>query len=165
MRFTANDWLVHPQHGVGRVVRLEIRQFGQGTRQEYYEIAIPTGTVWVPVEGPASALRKLTPKGDLRRYRRVLRGRPISLAADHRQRRIALVERLKESSFQARCELVRDLTAHSQDRPLNQSSDNLLRSARLVLCKEWAAAEGLSLDEAIREVDALLLEGRETYRK
>ena len=38
MRFRANDWLVHPQHGVGQVVRLEIRQFGPGTSLEYYEI-------------------------------------------------------------------------------------------------------------------------------
>jgi CarD family transcriptional regulator len=165
MRFRANDWLVHPKHGVGRVVRLEIRQFGPGTRQEYYEIAIPTGTVWVPVEGPASGLRKLTLKGDLGRYRGVLRGRPTPLVADLKQRRIVLVERLKESSFQARCELVRDLTAHSRDKPLNETSDKLLRSARLVLCTEWAAAEGLSLAEATSEVEALLLEGRETYGK
>ena len=163
MRFRANDWLVHPQHGVGQVVRLETRRFGPGTSLEYYEIAIPTGTVWVPVSGPANGLRKLTPKGDLGRYRGVLKGRPTPLTADHKQRRIVLVERSKESSFQARCEVVRDLTAHGWDKPLNESSGNLLRNARLVLCAEWAAAEGLSLAEAACEVEALLLEGRETY--
>ncbi len=165
MRFSANDWLVHPQHGVGRVVRLETRQFGPGTKQEYYEIAITTGTVWVPVEAPARGLRKLTPKGDLARYRGVLRGRPTPLAEDLKQRRIILFERQKESSFQARCELVRDLTAHSRFKPLNESSDKLLRSARLLLCTEWAAAEGLSVGEATSEVDSLLLEGTETYGK
>jgi CarD family transcriptional regulator len=165
MRFSANDWLVHPQHGVGRVVRLETRQFGPGTRQEYYEIAITTGTVWVPVEAPPSGLRKLTPKGDLGRYRGVLRSRPTPLVADLKQRRIILFERLKESSFQSRCELVRDLTAHSRCKPLNESSDKLLRSARLLLCAEWAAAEGLSVGEATCEVDSLLLEGTETYGK
>jgi CarD family transcriptional regulator len=164
MRYRANDWLVHPQHGVGRVVKLETREFGEGTK-EYYEIAIPTGTVWVPVEGPAGGLRKLGTKGDLGKYRSVLKGRPTPLPPDHKQRQIALVERLKESSFQARCEVVRDLTAHSWDKPLNESSSNLLRSARLVLCAEWAAAEGLSVAEATREIEALLLEGRETYGK
>jgi RNA polymerase-interacting CarD/CdnL/TRCF family regulator len=165
MRFRANDLLVHPQYGVGRVVKLETRQFGPGTKQQYYEIAIPTGTAWVPVEGPASGLRKLTAKGDLARYRDVLRARPIPLASDHKQRQIALTERLKESSFQARCEVVRDLTAHSWDKPLNESSGNLLRNARLVLCAEWAAAEGLSLAEAMGEVEALLLEGKRAYGK
>jgi len=162
MRFRANDWLVHPQHGVGQVVRLEIRQFGPGTSLEYYEIAIPTGTVWVPVSGPANGLRKLTPKGDLGRYRGVLKGRPTPLTADHKQRRIVLVERSKESSFQARCEVVRDLTAHSWHRPLSESSSLMLQRARQVLCAEWAAAEGLSLVDATLEVEALLLEGRKT---
>jgi CarD family transcriptional regulator len=165
MRFRANDLIVHPQHGVGRVVKLESREFGQGKRQEYYEIAIPTGTVWVPVEGPAHGLRKLGSKADLGRYRSVLRSRPTPLSPDHKQRQIALVERLRESSFQARCEVVRDLTAHSWEKPLNESSGNLLRSARQVLCAEWAAAEGLTLAEATREVEALLLEGKETYGK
>jgi RNA polymerase-interacting CarD/CdnL/TRCF family regulator len=119
----------------------------------------------VPVEGSASGLRRLTGKGDLDTYRAVLRGRPTPLAADHRERQIALVERLKQSSFQARCEVVRDLVAHSWAKPLNESSATSLRNARHVLCAEWAAAEGLSLAEATREVEALLLEGRKTYGK
>jgi RNA polymerase-interacting CarD/CdnL/TRCF family regulator len=147
------------------VVKLETKQFGVAPRQQYYEIAIPTGTVWVPVEGSASGLRRLTGKGDLDTYRAVLRGRPTPLAADHRERQIALVERLKQSSFQARCEVVRDLVAHSWAKPLNESSATSLRNARHVLCAEWAAAEGLSLAEATREVEALLLEGRKTYGK
>jgi RNA polymerase-interacting CarD/CdnL/TRCF family regulator len=165
MPIKINDWVVHPQHGVGRVVKLETRQFGPGTKRRYYEISIPTGTIWVPVEGPPSGLRKLTAKGELSRYRGLLRSRPTPLASDHRQRQLELVERLKESSFAARCEVVRDLTAHSWHKPLNESSGILLRSARQVLCAEWAAAEGLSLVEATHEVEALLLEGRTTYRK
>lgn len=165
MLIKVNDWVVHPQHGVGRVVRLEMREFGPGTKRRYYEIAIPTGTIWVPVEGPVSGLRKLTSKSDLGKYRGLLRSRPTPLASDHRQRQIALVERLKESSFQSRCEVVRDLTAHSWQKPLNESSGVLLRSARHVLCAEWAAAEGLSLADATQEIEALLLEGRKTYEK
>jgi len=165
MRFRANDWLVHPQHGVGRVINVETRQFGRGTEEEYYEIAIPTGTVWVPVEDHPTGLRKLTAKADLTKYRNVLRGRPMPLDADPKQRRLDLAERSRESSFQARCEVVRDLTAHGWDKPLNESSGNLLRNARLVLCAEWAAAEGLSLADAACEIEALLREGKEAYAK
>ena len=165
MAIKVNDWAVHPRHGVGRVVKLETRRFGAGPERQYYQLAIPTGTVWVPVEGSTSGLRQLTAKGDLARYRGLLRSRPTSLAADHRQRQIALVDRLKESSFEARCELVRDLTAHSWHKALNERSGVMLRSARHALCAEWAAVEGLSLDEATHEVEALLLEGRKTYEK
>jgi RNA polymerase-interacting CarD/CdnL/TRCF family regulator len=165
MQIRVNDWVVHPHHGVGQVVKLETREFGPGTRRRYYEIAIPTGTIWVPVEGPPSGLRRLTAKSDLARYRGLLRSRPTPLATDHRQRQNDLVERLKVSSLQARCEVVRDLTAHSWGKPLNESSGALLRSARHVLCAEWAAAEGLSLADATQEIEALLLEGRRAHEK
>jgi RNA polymerase-interacting CarD/CdnL/TRCF family regulator len=163
MRFRTNDWLVHPQYGVGRVVKLETKQIGLGTRLEYYEIAISTGTVWVPVEGHPSGLRKVTLKDDLGRYRVVLKGRPTPLAADHKQRHLTLVERLKESTLQAKCEVVRDLMAFRWSKSLNESSSMMLRSTRHFLCSEWAAAEGLSIAEATDEIDALLLEGKATY--
>lgn len=165
MPIEVNDWVVHPQTGVGRVVKLEVREFGPGTAQRYYVIAIAKGTMWVPVEGPASGLRKLTAKGELGKYRGILRSRPTPLVADSRQRQIALAERLKEGSFQARCEVVRDLTAHRWNKSLNESSGILLRSAHEVLCAEWAAAGGLSFSEASQEVEALLLEGRKTHEK
>ena len=162
MAMKVDDWAVHPQHGVGRVVKLETRQFDHGPERLYYQFAIATGIVWVPVEGLPSGLRRLTAKSELARYRGLLRSRPTPLAADHRQRQIALVERLKESSFQARCEVVRDLTAHSWHRPLSESGSLMLQRARQVLCAEWAAAEGMSLLDATLEVEALLLEGRKT---
>ena len=165
MSILIDDWVVHPQCGVGRVVKMETRQFGPGTEKRYYVIDIPKGTVWVPVDGHPSGLRKLTAKAELAKYRGILRSRPTPLAADHRQRQLSLAERLKESSFKARCEVVRDLTAHSWHKPLNESSGTLLRAAHGVLCAEWAAAEGLTLNEATQEVETLLLEGRKTYEK
>lgn len=163
--FKSDDWVVHPQHGIGRVVKLETRQFGQTSAQPYYEIALTKGTIWVPVDGPANGLRKLTSKADMGRYRGVLKSRPKPLATDHRRRQLELTDRLKESSFGARCEIVRDLTAHSWAKPLGESSAGLLRLAHEVLDQEWAAAQGLSLTEAAHEVQALLLEGRQKYEK
>jgi RNA polymerase-interacting CarD/CdnL/TRCF family regulator len=165
MAIKVNDLVVHPRHGVGRVVKMEARRFDAGPERQYYQFAIPTGTVWVPVEGTPSGLRQLTAKGDLNRYRDLLRSRPTPLIADYRQCQMALAERLKKSSFKARCELVRDLTAHSWYKALNESSGAILRSTRQALCMEWAAAEGVSLDEATHEVMALLNEGRRTYEK
>ncbi len=165
MQIEVHDWVVHPQHGIGQVVKLETRRVSTRTPRRYFEIAIAKGTIWVPVDESSSRLRRLTPKGDLARYRSLLRSRPTPLDPDHRQRQIALAERVKESSFRARCELVRDLTAHSWNKPLKESSSMLLRSIQEVLCAEWAAAEGLSVVEAAHEVEALLLEGRKAYNR
>lgn len=165
MTIQVNDWVVHPQHGVGRVVNLQTRQFGAGTLRRYYEIALSNGTMWVPVDEAASGLRKLTSRAELPQYRRVLKGRPTPLAGDFRERQIHLSERRKLSSFRSRCELVRDLTAFGWRKPLTESSGTLLRNAQDVLCEEWAVAEGLSALDAAHEVEALLLEGRRLYEK
>ena len=164
MRFEVNEMVVHLQHGVGRVVKLEMRQFSQETAQLYYKIDIPNGTIWVKVDGSPDRLRKLTPKEDLAQYRKILTSRPTPLATDHRRRQIELAERLKDGSFKAKCEVVRDLTALNWHKPLAESSGILLRTTRGALCEEWAAAERLSLVEATREVEALLSEGRRAYK-
>jgi len=163
MSFEVDERVVHPKHGVGRVVRLESKQVGLGSERLYYRVALSKGTIWVPVEGSPGGLRKLTAKGDLGQYRRLLRSRPTPLSPNHRQRQLELLERMKQSSFRARCEVVRDLAALSWHKPLGESVAALLRAAHGVLDEEWAAAEGLSVHEATREVEALLQEGKQAY--
>jgi CarD family transcriptional regulator len=165
MAFEVNDWLVHPQHGVGRVISLQRRQIASGTSQLYYEIAISKGTIWVPVNGPPNGLRRLTAKGDLAQYRGLLRSRPKALDKDYRQRQIDLAERLKGGSFRARCEVVRDLSAYRWNKPLTESSAMLFRTAHEMVHEEWAAAAGVTPGEAAEEIEALLLEGRQTYKE
>jgi len=165
MPIKSNDWVVHPRHGVGRVVQLEMRQFGSTDRQMYYLIALQTGTLWVPVGGPPSGLRKLTAKTELARYREVLKGRPDPLPREHRERRNTLIERVNDGSFLARCEAVRDLTALGWRKALSETDSALLRKTRGELCTEWAAAVGRSVAEASHEVDTLLLDGRMVHEK
>lgn len=165
MPFQVDDSVVHPAHGVGRITKVVTQRFNEATARLYYEVAIQNSTVWVPVEAdPTSGLRSVTLQSELGRYRGVLRGRPISLIPDHRQRRLYLLDRLKGGSFQALCDVVRDLTARSWQKPLNEMDSGTLRKARVDLCQEWAASEGVSVIQATEEVDALLLEGRQTYQ-
>ncbi|NIS80306.1 MAG: hypothetical protein GTO14_08900 [Anaerolineales bacterium] len=165
MAFKVDDWVVHPQHGVGRVVKIEIRQFESGTAQLYYEISLLNGTVWVQVDPSFCGLRKLTAKGDLARYRDILKSRPTTLNADYRQRQIELTDRLRQGSLQARCEVVRDLSALGWYKPLGEGNAALLRVAHQALNQEWAMADGVSLSEATREVESLLQEGKSMYMK
>ena len=46
------DRVVHPQYGVGQVVKLDEREFEPGVTRRYYEIAIPGSTLWVPLDLP-----------------------------------------------------------------------------------------------------------------
>ena len=160
MEFKADEMVVHPRYGIGCVVRLEQRQFGANNAQEYYEISIPSGTIWVPAGDSGHGLRRVTSRTDLHRYRKLLRSQAVPLASDSKQRKTDLAERMKQSTFESRCEVLRDLCAQRSIKPLDESSNALLRKVREQLCAEWAAAEGLSPEDAAGEVDALLLEGR-----
>ena len=165
MTFKVNDWVVHPQHGVGQIEKLELRQFGSRTEQMYYEISIPDGTIWVQVEGSSCGLRKVITRRDLAKYRDLLRSRPTPLNENHRQRQIEIAERLRQGSFQARCEVVRDLSALGWYKPLGEGNATLLRVAHQKLNEEWAMADGVSLSEATSEVKALLQEGKQRYKE
>jgi len=165
MTFKVDEWVVHPRHGVGRIVEIEDHQFDSRPLQPYYQISIENGTMWVCVDDSSSGLRGLTDKDELSKYRKVLKSRPEALTEDHRQRQVDLSDRLREGSFQARCELVRDLSALGWNKPLGEAVAAISRVARQVLCEEWAMVEGTSQREALREVDHLLKEGKSEYKE
>jgi CarD family transcriptional regulator len=166
MSYKIGDRVVHPAHGVGSIVGLAERGFGGGVERLYYEIAIPGGMVWVPVNGPqATRLRPLTDRQELNRYRKLLKSPPELLDQDHRKRQIDLSERLREGSFKVLCEIVRDLTARGRQKPLNQADSTWLRRAREVLCQEWAVVAGVSLEDANEELETILHESSELNLK
>lgn len=165
MDFKVDDWVVHPQHGVGKVVKLDIRQFDAGPKRLYYEISIPNGTIWARVEESSCELRKVTPKADLSKYRKLLKSRPSPLSSNYRERQVELADRMKIGSFRARCEFVRDLSAFGWHKSLGEGNATLLRTAHQKLDAEWAIAEGVSVPEATREVEGLLREGKKLFNK
>jgi CarD family transcriptional regulator len=163
MSFKVGEFVVHPAHGVGKIVRLEEKQFSAAPAQMYYVVVTPKSTIWVPLAMQnAIGLRGITAKNELARYRTLLKGPAGSLKPDRHQRQLELSDRLKKGSFSAICEVVRDLTAHSWRKALGESDTVVLRRARDYLCQEWAAASGLSISEASQEIESLLLEGRKT---
>lgn len=165
MHFQIDDRVVHPGYGVGRIVGLVTKHLLETGALLYYEVALGRHTMWVPVDAaPASRLRPLTPKGELGHYRGVLRGRPVPMTPDHRQRQQELSGRLKVGSLQDLCEIVRDLTGRGWSKTLGEGDSAALRLARDGLCQEWAAVDGVSVQQAATEVDALLLEAQQAYR-
>ena len=155
--FEIGDRVVHPQHGVGQIVKLEDREFERGKSRRYYEIEIPGGsTVWVPVDLPNSGLRSLARRSELIHCREILTARPRPLTEDGRVRQTELVARLKQGTIAAQCEVVRDTSAFVAHKPsygaLTAFSEAMLR----VLSQEWAAVEGITISEAVAEISSLL---------
>jgi RNA polymerase-interacting CarD/CdnL/TRCF family regulator len=165
VKLRVGDRVVHPQYGVGHVVKLDEREFEPGVMRRYYEIAIPGSTLWVPLDMPTFGLRKLTVKSEIARCRKILQSAPAPLHEDSRLRQADLAARLKEGTISAHCEVVRDLAAYGAHKPLSGTISAFLRVAQDVLSQEWATVEGITVSEAVFEIGVLLEKGRQTLMK
>ena len=157
MRYKVGERVVHPQYGVGQIIKLDEREFEPGVMRRYYEISIPGGsTVWVPMDLTNSGLRKLTTRSEITRCRQILASHPAPLTEDARLRQSDLSIRLRQGTIAAHCEVVRDLSAHGAHKPISGTIAAFLQSTQNVLCQEWAIVEGMTLAEAAAEVGTLL---------
>ena len=165
MEFKTGDDVVHPNYGVGNIVKMEERELATSGMRWYYVLAIGTATVWMPMQADGSTtLRAVTRKQDLEQYRSVLSSQPVVLNRDYKKRHLDLIERLAHNSFQAVCEIVRDLSALGWYKPMGETDSTLLKKIQGNLRREWAAATGQSPQEAIQEVEALLGAGKVAYQ-
>lgn len=161
LMFEIGDRVVHPQHGVGSIVKLEDREFHPGIIQRYYEISIPGGsTLWVPVDLSNSGLRSLATKREIAECRKILMSRPERLTEDGRIRQSELVAHLKQGTIAAQCEVVRDLSAFVAHKPAYGTIPSFLEAVRGVLSQEWAVVEGITQSEAAFEINSLLEKNR-----
>ncbi|HKI54035.1 MAG TPA: CarD family transcriptional regulator [Anaerolineales bacterium] len=166
MMFEIGEKVVHPQHGVGEVVKFADRAFGSGVKKQYYEVSIPGGsTVWVPLEPQTFGLRKLASKREIAKCRKILASKPSPLADDARVRQSELASRLKEGTLAAQCEVVRDLFAYGEHKSLYGTIANFFRTTQDVLYEEWSIVENITVHEAAQEISELLDKSRQKVSK
>ncbi|HVN55559.1 MAG TPA: CarD family transcriptional regulator [Anaerolineaceae bacterium] len=164
MPFQVGESVVHPSHGVGQIIGIKSQQFFDREREDYYEISLPNGTVWVSVaDQDRIGLRQVADRAELDACRLILLSQPAEMNKDFRKRRVEVLERLREGTLRSICMVVRDLTAISWQKPLSEADAATLHKIYDNLCREWAASTGLSLDETTQLLDSLLNELRSTY--
>jgi RNA polymerase-interacting CarD/CdnL/TRCF family regulator len=155
--FEIGDTVVHPQHGVGSIVKLEDREFERGAIRKYYEISISeVSTLWVPVDLTDSGLRQLAHKNELVHCREILMAQPEPLLEEGRVRQSKLVAQLKQGTIATQCEVVRDLSAFVAHKPAYGTMPAFLEALVRVLCQEWALVEGITFGEAAAKIHSLL---------
>ena len=165
MRFQIGDQVVIPGLGIGRIVDLVTKSFMEAEGRLYYEVSGERTTMWAPVnEAAPNGLRPLTRQTELTGFRRVLSGQPVRVNPDFRRRQEAVREHLRGGTMQAFCEVVRDLSGQAWHKPLGETDANALRTTSEALCREWAAADNISIAQATAEVNALLLEARAAHQ-
>jgi CarD family transcriptional regulator len=159
------DQVFHPIHGVGKVVAVKALALDGEKSRWYYEVALANSTIWVLIEPLGiGRLRRITPRDELARYRALLKSEPTSLNKNFRLRQVDLTDRMKSGSFQAICEIVRDLRARQLSKPLTDYESTLLKKTHDMLVQEWAATTRTTQREAAKTVEELLTEGQRSAR-
>jgi RNA polymerase-interacting CarD/CdnL/TRCF family regulator len=157
MQFKVGEAVVHPVYGVGHIATVEKKQFSGIEACVYYQITFPKSIIWAPIEAQAAiGLRSVTAKRDLNEYRDLIKSPPVLLNSNLPKRHVEVASRLKQGSFQATCEVVRDLTASGWEKPLGATNKALLRKTQERLYQEWATAADISVAEATKEIASLL---------
>jgi RNA polymerase-interacting CarD/CdnL/TRCF family regulator len=166
MQFKIGDLVIHPAFGIGHITEIEEKSFSQQQEaQLYYKVVQPGHSMWTRAETEGgTGLRLIATKGDLDQYRDLLKSPPVALNTNLEQRHLDLINRLTEGSFQGVCEVMRDLTARGKHEPLDQAETTILQKTRDSLSKEWATVAGVSITEAIKEIDSLLPATQHAHR-
>jgi len=165
MQFHLGDRVFHPIHGVGQIETIEKKKILSDAPRLYYQVRMQKSTIWVPVDAQQKVgLRLLTHKRDLEHFRAILKSRPASLTNNHSKRHLEIANRLNEGSLEMMCQAVRDLAGRAWKQSLSSADTASLRKARDRLYQEWAAAEGVSVEKAMEEVEALLAQAHKSFR-
>ncbi len=156
MQYQVGDPVMHWTYGFGRVVGLEERAIA-GRSALYYAVSIRDMTVWVPVdESLESHLRPPTPRKGFRELFDILSGPGEPLPDDRQERRLALLERLKDGQAASFCRVLRDLSAFQHVHSLNDNDQSLMKRSHDALLDEWAFALDISVAKADGELHRML---------
>ena len=156
MEFHEGDTVMHWIYGLGRIVRLEERNL-TGENVLYYAVQIDDMTVWVPADDKLeNRLRTPTLKAKFMHLLTILSGPSETLPVDRQERKLLLLEWLKNGSAESLCRVIRNLSAYQNVRPLNGSDQALLKRSQNALLAEWGFALSVTPLQAETELNRLL---------
>ncbi len=157
MSFREGDSVMHWTFGLGKVVRLEERDMS-GREVLYYAIQINDMTIWVPEdEMLGTRLRLPTSENEFKKLKKILTSPGEPLPDDRHQRKIMLMETLKDGSAASLCRVIRSLVVYRKTRSLNENDQALLKRLEKVLIGEWSIALSVTPLEAETELRQILL--------
>ncbi len=161
MRFQVGDQVVHPVYGVGTVMACTEQQFAGDKTRQYYQVVTSGPTLWVPVDAQGgTVLRGIASRSTLDECRKLLISTPIAFDRNRKVRQMEITARMQDGSLPSLCKMIRDLTAQRCTKSLGINEERVLEKATKALCEEWAASAGMSLVNALREIEGLLQKNR-----
>jgi len=159
MTFNTGDPVVHWTYGFGHVVGKEERVIA-GRKTLYYAILTRELTVWVPVDSLLDTrLRPPTSLDGFKNLFAILTGKGEPLPENRQERKVMLLERLKDGRAASLCQVLRNLATYQQAHALNEVDMGLMKRSRESLLGEWCHAFSITAVEAEAELQRMLEAG------
>jgi RNA polymerase-interacting CarD/CdnL/TRCF family regulator len=159
MIFREGDPVMHWTYGLGKIMRLEVRNIS-GRNLPYYAVQIGDMTVWVPADGMLeNRLRPPTSKERFTDLLAILSGAGDPLPENSHERKTLLMELLRDGHAESLCQVIRGLTAYQRVHQLNDTDHGLLKRAKSALFGEWSFALSVTPAQAEFELHCLLSSG------
>lgn len=156
MKFHVGDPVMHWTYGFGHVNGIEERILSD-RKTLYYSVTLHDLTIWVPADDQLETrLRPPTTKEGFKALFAILKGASEPLPMDRQERKVMLVETLKDGKAKSLCRVIRDLTTHQQSHTLNDNDTNLMKRSRDSLLGEWRHAFPKPAGEAESELRRML---------
>ena len=157
-KFRANDYVVYPSHGVGKVVSIEEQEVA-GFKLEMFVITFDKDkmTLRVPTEKADSVgMRPLSSPDVVAKAMTTLKGRARVKRAMWSRRAQEYEQKINSGDLIMIAEVVRDLHRNDEQREQSYSERQLYEAALERLTREVAAVDGSGEDDAQRKVGDLL---------
>ena len=157
--FKANDHVVYPTHGVGRIMRVEEQEVA-GTKLELFVITFEKDkmTLRVPTtKAKAVGMRKLSSPDTVATALNTLKGRARVKRTMWSRRAQEYEAKINSGDLVSIAEVVRDLHRASGQPEQSYSERQLYEAALARMAREVAAVERIDEASAVKRVEGALL--------
>ncbi|MEL6978448.1 MAG: CarD family transcriptional regulator [Pseudomonadota bacterium] len=157
--FRANDFVVYPAHGVGKIVSIEERDIA-GVKLEMFVISFEKDkmTLRVPTTKVASTgMRTLSSPDVVGKAMEILKGRARVKRAMWSRRAMEYEAKINSGDLISIAEVVRDLFRAETQPEQSYSERQLFEAAFERMTRELAAVEKINEDDAAKRVEAVLV--------
>lgn len=158
INFKPGDKAVYPAHGVGEVKAIETREIS-GNKQTFYILKILENgmTIMVPTQNVKSVgLREIISEDQVDEVYSILQERDITVDNQTWNRRYReYMDKIKSGSVYEIAEVMRDLSMLKFEKELSFGERKMLDTARSLLVKELAIAQGISEEDVFKEIQKI----------
>jgi CarD family transcriptional regulator len=159
-QYAINDTIVHPTHGIGRIVGIKHEELVEGFEHFYMiEITEKTMIIHIPMRKMEKVGIRLTmSSAEFPQVLDTLRSKPDQLSDDYKTRQKDIRDRLSGGLPVDIAEVVRDLTWHQKRIGLTKADSDLLTKSLTLLADEVAVIQNISHDDATDLIKQTLAE-------